>query len=283
MAAPAQQRSIEVGSVRLTYLPDGHATYVPNQMFAESNDAVWKLHPQWLNTQGRFVLSIGGLLLQTSSQTILIDIGLGDKHADVPGLVTRVGGELLQNLRRAEIEPEDIDLVLYTHLHHDHVGWTSVASPQGRALTFPNARHVVRQLEWEYWRGTDTLPGPSLVEVQQPLENRIELVEEGHVAAPGLNLVATPGHTPGHCSVVVSSGDQRAIILGDAIHCPVQLDEPTWNCVFDVDPGLGRRTRERLWAELEDPSTVTAGGHFADFTFGRVIRAEGKPQWRGGV
>jgi len=283
MGVPAQQREIAVGNVRLTYLPDGHASYAPNQMFREATAEAWKLHPEWLNDEGRLVLSIGGILLRTGDRTILVDTGLGDKQANVPGLVTRVGGTLLASLASAGLKPSDIDIVLYTHLHHDHVGWTSQAVGDERVLTFPNARHLVHRQEWDHWRGTDALPGPSLVEVQRPLENRIELVEIGQAVAPGVDIMATPGHTPGHTSVIVLSGNQRAIILGDAIHCPVQLDEPTWNCVFDVDPDLGRRTRERLWAELEDPSTVTAGGHFADFTFGRVIRAEGKARWRGGV
>jgi len=92
-------------------------------------------------------------------------------------------------------------------------------------------------------------------------------------------MVSTPGHTPGHTSYVISSGAQRAIILGDTIHCPVQLEEQEWSCAFDVDRAMARASREKLLAELEDPSTVSVGGHFSDFTFGRVMQAQGKRQW----
>ena len=87
--------------------------------------------------------------------------------------------------------------------------------------------------------------------------------------------------TPGHLSLVVSSGAERAIILGDVMHCPVQFDEADWSVVFDVDQGLARRTRDRLMRELENPSTVSADGHFAAAVFGRVMPAQGKRQWRG--
>jgi hypothetical protein len=79
--------------------------------------------------------------------------------------------------------------------------------------------------------------------------------------------------------VVISSGTERAIILGDVVHCPVQLEEEEWACVFDVDPDLARSTRDNLLAELEGSDTVMAGGHFSDFTFGRVMRAEGRRMW----
>jgi glyoxylase-like metal-dependent hydrolase (beta-lactamase superfamily II) len=115
--------------------------------------------------------------------------------------------------------------------------------------------------------------------VQKPLQNRIEFVGDGQSLATGITIIVTPGHTPGHASIIVSSGFERAIILGDSIVCPVQLDEAEWSCIGDVDPELARRTRERLWVELEDPSTVGAGGHFADFTYGRILRAAGKRQW----
>ena len=78
---------------------------------------------------------------------------------------------------------------------------------------------------------------------------------------------------------MVSSGTDRAIIFGDAIHCPVQLEETEWTCFYDVDRELASRSRERLWDELEDPSTQGAGSHFPGFVFGRLVRAQGKRQW----
>jgi len=281
MAEPAALSTVTVGNAGITYLPDGYGRYDPVPMFPASTAAGWQLHHDWLDADGRLPLSFGALLVRTSDQRILVDAGYGEKTVEVPGVATRVGGRLLHSLGTVGLKPSDIDMVIYTHLHHDHVGWTSQLAGDGRSLTFANARHLVRRPEWDYWRGTDNIPGPSLADVQQPLEGRIDFVEDGEAIAPGLSLIATPGHTPGHASVIVSSGAERAIILGDVVHCPVQLEEADWACLADVDPELGRRTRERLWQELADPSTVTAGGHFADFTFGRVMRAEGKLIWQG--
>lgn len=281
MAEPAEQRRIALGRASITYLPDGYGRYDPVPMFPASTAEGWQRHKEWLDSDGRLPLSFGAILVEIGGRQILVDTGYGEKTVEVPGVATRVGGRLLGSLNAAGLKPEGVDIVVYTHLHHDHVGWTSLAADGGRRLTFPKARHLVRRSEWDHWQGTDAIPGPSLAEVQQPLESRIEFVEDGQSIVPGMSLMATPGHTPGHASVIVSSDNERAIILGDAVHCPVQLEEADWACLADVDPVLGRRTRERLWQELEAPSTITAGGHFAECTFGRVIQAQGKRSWQG--
>lgn len=85
-----------------------------------------------------------------------------------------------------------------------------------------------------------------------------------------------PRHTPGHLSVIVSAQGRRALLLGDAIICPVQLDEPTWHSIGDVDPELAKRVRDRLFRELEDPATLGAGAHFPELQFGRVLAARGR-------
>jgi glyoxylase-like metal-dependent hydrolase (beta-lactamase superfamily II) len=119
--------------------------------------------------------------------------------------------------------------------------------------------------------------GPDPDTVQAPLEHRIESVADGQAIAPGVNVIASPGHTPGHVLVVISSGAERAIILSDVIHCPLQLDEAELGWVSDVDDGLARRTRERIAAELEASSqTTAAGGHLSHSVFGRVVPAAGK-------
>jgi glyoxylase-like metal-dependent hydrolase (beta-lactamase superfamily II) len=101
---------------------------------------------------------------------------------------------------------------------------------------------------------------------------RMQLIDRNTTIGPGITALLAPGHTPGHMCVVISSGQERALLLGDAITCPVQLDEPTWHSMGDVDPALADRTRERLWRELEDQSTIGAGAHFPELQFGRVLR-----------
>jgi glyoxylase-like metal-dependent hydrolase (beta-lactamase superfamily II) len=135
--------------------------------------------------------------------------------------------------------------------------------------------------EWDFWRGVTNEElaafGPHPEAVQAPLENRIESVADGETIAPGVNAVAMPGHTPGHCSVVISSGAERAVILGDAVVCPLQFDERDLTFLFDVDQTVARQTRERIFAELEgNPQTVVAGMHYPDAVFGRVVPGQGK-------
>jgi glyoxylase-like metal-dependent hydrolase (beta-lactamase superfamily II) len=285
MAQPVPVKAITVGSTRITYLPDGHGRIDKLAMFEGASAEAWKLHPEWLDEGGRVVVSIGGFLVQTGDRTILVDTGYGEHAVEFPGFGPFVGGSLMRNLAATGVEPRDIDTVIYTHMHLDHVGWTSRVLNGNRGLTFSRANHLVMAPEWEFWNSAEAGPysatGPDLEEVRQPLESRTDFVRDGQVIAPGVNVIGTPGHTPGHLSLVVSSGPERAIILGDVMHCPVQFDEADWSVVFDVDKGLARRTRDRLMRELEDPSTVSADGHFSDAVFGRVMLAQGRRQWRG--
>ena len=286
MAQPAQRKAITVGSIRIIYLPDGYGRIDKLAMFPGTTPEGWNLHQEWLDEHGRVVASIGGFLIQTGGRNLLVDTGYGDHQIEVPGLGPFVGGRFLQNLATTGLDPRDIDTVIYTHLHLDHIGWTSRVVNGERQLTFSRANHLLMSTEWEFWSGPDQGPlqsglGPGLIEVRQPLEHHTQFISDGQVIAPGVNVLATPGHTPGHLSLVVSSGGERAIILGDVMHCPVQFDEADWSVLFDVDTELARRTRDRLMRELEDPSTVSADGHFSDAVFGRVMPAQGKRYWHG--
>jgi glyoxylase-like metal-dependent hydrolase (beta-lactamase superfamily II) len=126
-----------------------------------------------------------------------------------------------------------------------------------------------------FWRAaTDeslVAVGPHPEAVQPALESRIEVVGDGASVAPGITALATPGHI----SLVVSSGTDRALIMGDAIHCPLQFDERDLGIIFDVDADLVKRTRERIAAELEQPQTIGVNGHFADSVFGWVLPGQG--------
>jgi glyoxylase-like metal-dependent hydrolase (beta-lactamase superfamily II) len=228
------------------------------------------------------LLTLGGFLVETGDQKIVVDLGFGDMtvpFAPVGGVFR--GGQLLSSLRRAGVEPADVDVVFYTHLHLDHVGWTA----QNGELTFPNARYVVGEGEFEFWQGvTDeelAVVGPHPEAVQAPLVNRIESVGDGALVASGVNVLASPGHTPGHCSAVISSGADRAIILGDVVHCPLQLADGDLRIIFDVDPETAARTRDKIAAELEgDSEVLAADGHFSGSAFGRIVRGTGR-QWVG--
>ncbi|GAA1393605.1 MBL fold metallo-hydrolase [Pseudonocardia kongjuensis] len=285
MTAPARsapQESVDVGDIRITYLPDGDAVVSAEAVFPTGNAELWEAHRELFDADGLLMLTIGGFLVETGGEKIVVDLGFGDMTVPFEPVGGEFrGGRLLSSLRAAGVEPAEIDTVFYTHLHLDHVGWTA----QDGKLTFPNARHLVGDGEFEFWQGvTDErlmVVGPHPVAVQAPLRDRVESVADGQALARGVNVLASPGHTPGHCSLVVSSGVERAIILGDVVHCPLQLGDDDLRIIFDVDPDTAARTRDRIAAELEGtPSTIGADAHFSGSAFGRVVRGTGR-RWVG--
>jgi glyoxylase-like metal-dependent hydrolase (beta-lactamase superfamily II) len=277
---PAPHQSIEVGDITVTFLPDGEGHFVPTGIFPASTDEVWARHEDLLDADGRYVVTIGAFLIDTGGRKIVVDLGAGpDVHIDIPGFATATAGKLLESLRKTGVDPADVDTVVYTHMHSDHAGWTTTGDS---AVTFPNARHVIgASAEWDFWREHQDVPfAPPADTVLNPIEDRVEIASDGQSVAPGVTLLATPGHTPGHQTVVVSSGTDRAVILGDIMHCPLQLGEPEWSVLFDVDAALARQTRERLLGELEGADVAVGCGHFPEAAFGRVLRGSGKRYWQ---
>ncbi len=282
-ARSAPQSSIAVGDIRITSLPDGEAHFAPTGMIPGSDEAAWQGVPHLLDDDGWYVTTLGGFLVQTGDRSIVVDLGFGEQSVEVPGFARASGGRLVQSLRYAGVSPEEVDTVVYTHLHSDHTGWTTTG--EGRTLTFPNATHLIgSEAEWTFWRDHPEVAfAPDPDAVSRPLEGRVEAAGDGRSVVPGVDLIATPGHTPGHQSVVVSSGAARAVILGDVLHCPLQITTPEWGVVFDVDPDLARRTRERQVAELEGTSTLVGCSHFPEAVFGRVLTGEGRRLWQAGA
>ena len=277
--APAPLQSIQVGDISVTYLPDGEGHFVPTAIFPASAPEDWERHAELLDEDGRYVATVGAFLIRTGDRTVIVDLGAGLMEFDEPGLGRGTCGRLPESLRSAGVDAADVDTVIYTHLHADHAGWTTGA---GAALTFPSARHIIGdEREWDFWRANQEAPfAPPAATVLDPLEDRVETASDGQTVAPGVTLLATPGHTPGHQTVVVSSGEDRAVILGDVMHCPLQVSAPEWGVLFDVDSDLARRTRERVLRELEDEDVAVGCGHFPEAAFGRIVRASGKRTWR---
>jgi glyoxylase-like metal-dependent hydrolase (beta-lactamase superfamily II) len=278
MAKPAPQQSLTIGQVRITYLPDGYVIFNPALVFPTSNSAEWQRHQYLLNENGLLVGSIGSYLIQTPDRTILVDTAQGPGHKQ-NSIMTLHGGELLASLRQAGLDPTDIDIVFYTHLHIDHVGWTGRIIDGESTMTFPRARHLLRQAEWR--RFAD--PAVSRRDVEQALnllESCVEFAEDGQSIAPGVVVHATSGHTAGHAALLVTSGHERIFIMGDAFHSIIQFEYPDWTDIFDSDTELARATRLRLIEELTKPATYAAAAHFADTVFGHLTVQQGKVCWQ---
>jgi glyoxylase-like metal-dependent hydrolase (beta-lactamase superfamily II) len=255
---------MEVGDFRVDHIVDGSARFKPTVSFAGSTDAQWADHGYLLDEDGLLPFTMGAFLVRGRDRVVLVDAGLG------PGKLMGIqAGALLENLRVAGVGQEDVTDVVLTHLHLDHVGWIS----QHDEVVFPNAVHRCSAGDWAHFmvdhRGAEA-------ERVEPAANRFDVWSTETTIMPGIDTMPTPGHTPGSTTLVLSSGAQRIMFLGDVVHCPVQLEEDEWSALFDVDPDLAKRTRNSLARELEGTAVRMAGAHFPEMHFGRLVRAEGK-------
>ena len=230
-------------------------------------------HEDYFDRDGQAWLPIGCFLVRTGDRVVLVDAGMGPAIRDDGPRRLLVGGQLPVGLRALGVSVADVDAVVCTHLHLDHCGW--LFDLTGRPV-FPRADIWFGEADWQRF----VLDPQHLMldHIRHGLQNadgaRLHLLTGDTAVVPGIDVTMTPGHTPGHLSVIVSSGVHRALLLGDAVTCPVQLDERSWQAMGDVDPALARRVRERLFRELEGENTYGAGAHFPELQFGRVLAGE---------
>jgi glyoxylase-like metal-dependent hydrolase (beta-lactamase superfamily II) len=216
-------------------------------------------------------IPIGCFLVRTGDLTVLVDAGIGP--VDSPLFV---GGDLPGRLGAEGVKPDDVDLVLCSHLHLDHSGWLV----RDDKPFFPNATVRFGAGDWDQF----VTGAPANDYTRQQVETlqgagRVKLIDGEETLAPGIRSLPAPGHTLGHTCFVLSSGDRRALLLGDSVTCPVQLEEPEWMAMSDIDPELAKRTREALWRELEGTQDLAVAAHFPGLEFGRVLLGEGKRYW----
>jgi glyoxylase-like metal-dependent hydrolase (beta-lactamase superfamily II) len=187
-------------------------------------------------------------------------------------------GSQLETLAFVGGSPASIDTVAFTHLHADHIGW---AFSRDRP-TFPEARYVGSRPEWAPYEGGETVPGaPPDASLFATLADQLVLVDDGEVVFPGVYSLVTLGHTAGHTSYVVYTGEDRIVVFGDAFHIPAQLAHPEHGSQPDLDGTAVPAARRALLAELETPGTLGFAFHFGDQPFGRVDRnGDNAPVWQ---
>lgn len=261
-------RPMRVGDIDITPIVDGVAVMAPSEAYVGTPDEAWAPHRRFLRPDGRLEMALGGFLVRGGGdRVVLVDAGLGAIERG-----PFQGGQLLVNLAAAGIDPADVTDVVFTHLHFDHVGW---ATQQG-TVVFPNATYRCDRRDWEHFVvGPDGGAARKLT----PIEDRLETWSASGPVLPGIDAMVAPGHTPGSTIVVVSDGPARAMLLGDVVHCPVELLDDEWAGLSDVDPKLAIQTRVALARELEGSDIPVAAAHFPGLVFGRLLAAEGRRQW----
>ncbi|MFI8191699.1 MBL fold metallo-hydrolase [Streptomyces sp. NPDC085946] len=276
---------ITLGNITVTRVWEyfGPVEMTPDTFFPGSPKEVWNsgaswLTPHFLDSDTNIVNSaIQTWLLRSGGKTILVDTGVGN-HKDRPyaPVWNRLETDFLADLAHAGVEPEDVDIVINTHLHVDHVGWNTYLNGRQWVPTFPNATYLIPKDDFDFWnpendhkpllgRGNQNVFEDSVAPVHQA--GQTLLWENSHRIDADLRLDPAPGHTPGSSVLTLTSGTDRAVFVGDMLHSPVQILEPDSNSCFCEDPAGARATRRKVlgWAADNNALVIPAhlGGHGA--------------------
>jgi len=255
----------------------------PLGFFPQTTPADWEPHKAWLQpwcwepVSGNLIFPMQSFLLRTPHHTILVDTCVGDyKERQRPSWNMTSSGAYLKKLAAAGVRPEDVDYVMCTHMHTDHVGWNTRLQNGRWVPTFPNARYIMSASEWAYWEAMHQQePLNQIADSVIPIleSGKAVLVANDYAINDEVCFESTPGHTPDHVSVRLASRDARAVITGDMMHCPVQCAEPLWIARPDYDPELARQTRRAFLERYCDTDVLVCATHFPSPSFGHIIAA----------
>ena len=242
-----------------------------------TNDAIQKLPwliPHFATVEGRLKMSIHSLVVETPSRRIVVDTGLGnDKEGRTVPIWNHRETPFLEMMTAAGFPPDSIDMVLCTHLHVDHVGWNTKLTGGRWVPTFSNARYVFGKTEYEHWRDHSAEPDKAAVfhDSVKPIVDagKADLVASDARLCDEITLIPTPGHSPGHMSVHITSAGEQGLLAGDAAHHPCQMAHLDWSSTVDSDPAQSVATRRELFSRFADTPALVIGGHFSA---GRITR-----------
>jgi glyoxylase-like metal-dependent hydrolase (beta-lactamase superfamily II) len=269
----------KIGSARVTRVIDILMDFDPKILLPDATPenlapmAGW-LKPHFVNDDWTLPLSIHAFLVESDGAKIVVDTCIGnDKQRGVPEWSQR-NGTFLDDLAARGAPRQAVDVVLCTHLHVDHVGFNTMLVNGKWVPTFPNARYLIGKDEWAYWKDETDKFGPEAKgdSVLPVLDAGLaDLVDSNHTITSEVRLIPTPGHTPGHVSVVIESRGERAVITGDLFHHPCQFARPTWVDSADVDTQHAARTRAEFMQRFSE-GTLVLGTHFPSPTGGRIVK-----------
>ena len=266
----------QVGDVRITQVVElstaSLGPYLLPQATPEAMRALPWLRP-FIDSDGKIVLSMHSLILESQGQTIMVDTCIGnDKIRSYPRW-NQMQGDYLERLVAAGFEPDRFDTVLCTHMHVDHVGWNTRLVEGRWQPTFANARYLYAEEEWAYWKDEPQEYGPVVEDSVQPIFDAglADLVHAEHRVTDEIWLEPTPGHTPGHVSVHIASRGEEAVITGDMIHHPCQIAHAQWSSTADWDQQMSADTRGEFLARYADRPVLIIGTHFAAPTAGHIV------------
>ncbi|MBN8935067.1 MAG: MBL fold metallo-hydrolase [Rhizobiales bacterium] len=277
----------------------------PFEFFPDCTQAHLDANRDWLQPRfqdaasGALIVAIQSFLIRQNGLTILIDSCSGnDKEARVRPAFRRAQWPWLRALNATGVKPEDIDIVLCSHLHVDHVGWNTRLDNGRWVPTFPNARYLIGRREFEYWKAAGPAAlarsGDYISDSVLPVfeSGQADLIGDEHGLAHDISVEPAPGHTPGQLMVRVGSGREQAILCADLMHHPLQIRYPEWSTVACADPAAARTTRIKFFNDHAGTGRLIFPAHFPTPTGGTIERdgkdfhfsfcgEQGKTLWSG--
>jgi glyoxylase-like metal-dependent hydrolase (beta-lactamase superfamily II) len=235
------------------------------------------LYPAFADEGGQLKLAIHSLIIESQGKRIIVDTCIGNDKVRSNPAWNKLQLPYLEDLRKLGYERERIDQVICTHLHIDHVGWNTMLKDGKWVATFPNAKYLVGGTEWDFFsRAEDPFFKDPVEDSVRPViaEGRVDLVDDKHRITDEVWLESTPGHTPGHFAVRISSNGQDAVITGDLMHHPIQCRYPEWDDNFDVDGAQAKKTRRAFCERYADTGVAVIGTHFATPSVGKIIKKD---------
>jgi len=275
-----------VGSREVRVLSDGVIWLDAGAVFGLVPKVMWQRVTGETNDLNQIPLALNCLLLESDGKMVLIETGQGNKDFEQ---TRRRGwepdhGKLIGDLARNGVRPDDVDIVINTHLHNDHTGWNTVETADGElAVTFPNARYYIQRGEWEdAMHPNERTRATYLPENLLPVEaaGQVEFIDGETQVTSDITVIETPGHTAEHASVVIANGGESAVYLGDMIQHQVQLERVAWLSAFDVLPLINLETKKRVIAEAIKNRSLLVAVHNPFPGVGRMSAGErGRNVW----
>ena len=276
---------LDVGDIRITSLSDGRVVFDPRITFPETPLEHWEqyydIFPEYFS-KPYFLLNLGVFVMRSSGKTLVADTGFGP-HGQMLGADTPA--DLMNDFERKGIGTDEVDTIFLTHLHGDHVGWNTRPEDLSKP-TFGKARYTVHRADWEHFTSDEVLSdfrGDAVKRSAIPLEEAgvLDLMEGETELAPGITAIHTPGHTPGHMSLLIASGRERALLIGDVLGSPMHATDTELMYWPDTDKAQGIATRHRLLDMAEREKMIVLGSHLSPPGWGTMVRWQGRRYWKG--
>ena len=272
-----------LGALEMAIVSDGSYYVDAGAVFGIVPRVLWEPHAGSLDDHHRMSLGLNSLLVRSQGRLILIETGAGDKGNARRFYSPLEQGNLIADLASLGIAPEEVEVVINTHLHADHCGWNTRLVDGVPMPTFPSAEYLITRTEWFAAMAPDERTRATyLADNFRPLQaaGRLRLLDGETRVTDEVTVVPAPGHTEGHANVVLASGGETAVYIGDVVQATVQLKRTAWVSAFDILPVVSMETKRRLIADAIARGSLLVSVHASFPGLGRLLPSETGPRWQ---